>query len=178
MRRIAFMMLLAILVSLPAGAAFAADNPGKIVFVCTGNTCRSPMAEGIAKKISAEQGYGLEIISRATKIDPDEVVANPNAVLVMAARGIDIRDHQSKMMAAEDARDASLILTMTSGHKENVLKLFPSAAPYTFTLIEYVTGQQGNISDPWGMDLVEYEKTAAQLEKLIPAALEKYSGAK
>lgn len=176
MKKTVFLLLLTIFVSVSAAAAFAADNPGKIVFVCTGNTCRSPMAEGIAKKISAGCDYAPEIISRATKIDPDEVVANPNAVLIMAARGIDIRGHQSKMMAAEDAKDASLILTMTAGHKENVLKLFPAAAPYTFTLIEYVTGQQGNISDPWGMDLVEYEKTAAQLEELIPAALEKYCG--
>lgn len=178
MRRIAFLTLLAVFLSMAAGAAFAGDNPGKIVFVCTGNTCRSPMAEGIAEKISAERGYGLEIISRATKIDPDEVVANPNAVLVMANRGIDISAHQSKMMAAEDAKDASLILTMTEGHKENVLKLFPAAAPYTFTLIEYVTGKPGNISDPWGKELAEYEKTASQLEELVPAALEKFKGTK
>lgn len=178
MKKVFLLSLLSAFMVLCAGFAFAAEQPDRIVFVCTGNTCRSPMAEGIAKKIASQQGYSLEIISRATKIDPEEVVANPNAVLIMAARGIDIKDHQSKMIDLEDVKDASLVLTMTAGHKENVLKLFPDLAPYTFTLIEYATGTQGNISDPWGLDLTDYEETAAQLEELIPVALEKFSMSK
>lgn len=143
-----FLTLLVVSAILCAGVAFAGEQPDKLVFVCTGNTCRSPMAEGIAKKIAAEQNYSVEIISRATKIDPDEVVANPNAVLLMAARGIDISGHQSKMIDEKDAEEASLILTMTGRHKENVIKLFPDLEPYTFTLTEYVGSQGGDISDP------------------------------
>ena len=148
----------------------------RVVFVCTGNTCRSPMAEGIAKKTAEENNYDLEIISRGTKLDPAEVTANPNAIIVMADRGIKISGHKSLQMSAEDARNANLILTMTDSHKKNVLALFPEAEPYTFTLIEYATGAQGNISDPWGLSLTEYNSTAEQLEALIPAALEKFAG--
>lgn len=170
-----FLGAMILLVCMTLCSAAFADTSGKIVFVCTGNTCRSPMAEGIAKKVSAEEGYNLEISSRGTEIDPAETVANPNAVLIMMSRGIKISGHKSLPMSADDAESASLILTMTESHKKNVLKLFPGAEPYTFTLIEYSTGKPGNISDPWGLDLPDYERTASQLEELIPVALKKFS---
>lgn len=174
MKKVTMAFLLSVLLSLVAGFAFAAEKPAKIVFVCTGNTCRSPMAEGIAKKTATAEKYNLEIISRGTEIDPEEVVANPNAVLIMASRGIKIDSHESQKMSAEDAESAVLILTMTESHKKNVLTLYPDAMPYTFTLIEYVTGADGNISDPWGLDLTDYAKTADQLQALIPLALKKF----
>lgn len=176
MKRIILIAMSVLLLTFSACFAAAAEVPAKkIVFVCTGNTCRSPMAEGIAKKTAMENNYRLEIISRGTKIDPDEVVANPNAVLIMAGRGIKIGGHKSALMSAEDVESAALILTMTESHKKNLLALFPGAAPYTFTLTEYATGTPGNISDPWGLSLADYENTAGQLEKLIPAALRKFS---
>lgn len=174
MKRVLSMFILVCLAAIFATSAFAGEKTAKVVFVCTGNTCRSPMAEGIAKKIAVQNGYKMEIVSRATKIDPKEVVANPNAVTVMASKGIDIKGHKSQIVDAKDVETASLILTMTAGHKENVLKLFPAAAPYTFTLTEYATGKPGDISDPWGQPLADYESTAAQLETLIPLALEKF----
>lgn len=175
MARIIIAAMFAMLLQFPAGAALAAQASDKVVFVCTGNTCRSPMAEGIAKKTAAAGGnYDIEIVSRGTEIDPKEVVANPNAIFMMALRGIKIDGHQSREMSAEDAGDAALILTMTESHKKNVLSLFPEAAPYTFTLIEYATGMPGNISDPWGLGLTDYYETAEQLEKLIPIALKKF----
>lgn len=177
-RSLAFVVsaLLLVLFAVPAFAG--APKPAKIVFVCTGNTCRSPMAEGIAKKEALEKGLDYEIVSRGTKVDPNEVVANLNAVLIMQSRGIRIRDHKSLMMSPADAEGASLILTMTESHKKNVLGLFPDAASYTFTLIEYATGNPGNISDPWGMDLDAYNATATQLEELIPVALEKFENSR
>lgn len=174
MARVMIAVLCALLLQLPAGAALAEQATGRVVFVCTGNTCRSPMAEGIAKKTAAEKHYDIEIVSRGTEIDPKEVVANPNAIFMMAVKGIKIDGHQSREMSAADAEDAALILTMTESHKKNVLSLFPEAAPYTFTLIEYATGTPGNISDPWGLGLTDYYETAEQLEKLIPIALEKF----
>jgi len=174
-RMLTILLAAAFCVALFAGVALAAEKPLKIVFVCTGNTCRSPMAEGIAKKVSGEEDYNFEIISRGTDLDPDELVANLNARVVMIKRGVKLDGHKSMAMGAEEARDADLILTMTDGHRKNVLKLFPDAESRTFTLIEYVTGKPGNISDPWGMNLDEYEKTASQLDELIPAALAKFA---
>lgn len=175
MRKIMIAAAFAMLLQLSANAASAMPAPDKVVFVCTGNTCRSPMAEGIARKIAAEKHYDIEIISRGTEIDPAEVVANPNAIFMMASRGIKIDGHQSRAMSARDAQGAAIILTMTESHKKNVLSLFPEAAPYTFTLIEYATGTPGNISDPWGLGLTDYYETAEQLEKLIPVALERFA---
>lgn len=174
MRRIVIVAAFVMLLQLSAAAALAMSAPDQVVFVCTGNTCRSPMAEGIAKKTAVEKHYDIEIVSRGTEIDPKEVVANPNAIFIMASKGIKIDGHQSRAMSARDAQDAALILTMTESHKKNVLSLFPEAAPYTFTLIEYATGTPGNISDPWGLGLTDYYETAEQLGKLIPVALEKF----
>lgn len=171
-------VLLTALLALPAEHAFTAEKPDKVVFVCTGNTCRSPMAEGIAKKVADEESYNLEIISRGTKIDPEEIVANPNSVLIMASKGIKIDGHKSMAMSAADAANAAIILTMTNSHKQNVLSIFPDAAPYTFTIAEYATGVEGDINDPWGLDLTDYAQTADQLQQLIPAALKKFSETK
>lgn len=181
MRRCLFFSLLfGLLAAFAAGEAFA-DVPlpavPEIVFVCTGNTCRSPMAEGIAKKLAAGKGLRCRVVSRGTRIDPNETVANLNAVLIMQSRGVRISEHRSLAMSAGDAKGASLILTMTESHKKGVLDLFPEAAPYTFTLIEYTTGKQGNISDPWGKDLAAYAATADQLESLIPIALKRFADA-
>ncbi|MGF6907561.1 low molecular weight protein arginine phosphatase [Fusobacterium sp. PH5-44] len=154
----------------------AADTK-EIVFVCTGNTCRSPMAEGIAKKFVADKKLDYKISSRGTKIDPKEVVANPKSIEVMKSRNIDISKHQSKMFSKEDITNASLILTMTDSHKKGLLDLFPDAAPYTFTITEYATGKDGNISDPWGKEIEEYIKTAEQLDILVPQAIEKFNSA-
>lgn len=177
MKRIVLVVMIAALcLTLLAGLSSAGDKPGKIVFVCTGNTCRSPMAEGIAKKEAAAKGYDLEISSGGTNLDPlDSCSANLNAIVIMSGHGIKIADHKPQAMSAEAAQNADLILTMTDSHKKNVLKLFPEAESYTFTLIEYVTGKPGNISDPWGMDLSEYAKTADQLDKLVPEALKKFN---
>jgi len=157
-----------------AGDLSAQDNK-TIIFVCTGNTCRSPMAEGIAKEIVTEKKLPYTIISRATKIDPKEVVANPKSVEVMKKQGIDISTHKSLMINEEDIKNATLILTMTESHKEGLLKLFPNAKDYTFTITEYATGKAGNISDPWGKEIDEYEKTAAQLNTLVPQAIDKFA---
>lgn len=146
----------------------------EIIFVCTGNTCRSPMAEGMAKKFVEDNKLNYKISSRGTKIDPKEVVANPKSVEVMKTRDIDISKHQSKMFTKEDITNADLILTMTDSHKKGLLELFPEAAPYTFTITEYATGKEGNISDPWGKEIEEYIKTAEQLDILVPQAIEKF----
>lgn len=151
-----------------------AAKPKEIIFVCTGNTCRSPMAEGIAKKFVEDNKLDYKISSRGTKIDPKEVVANPKSIEVMKTRNIDISNHKSNMFTKEDIDNADLILTMTDSHKKGLLELFPEAAPYTFTITEYATGKEGNISDPWGKEIEEYIKTAEQLDILVPQAMEQF----
>lgn len=135
-----------------------------IVFVCTGNTCRSPMAEGILKAKSNEHtvsSRGLSVFFPAA--------AAENAVLVMQERGIDIAAHRAKQLAEDDVHNADLILTMTEGHRKILTTLFPSAKDKTHTLADFAN-LSGDIADPFGGSAETYRACADRIARLIEEA--------
>ncbi|WP_071542372.1 low molecular weight protein arginine phosphatase [Neomoorella thermoacetica] len=114
--------------------------PG-ILFVCTGNTCRSSMAAAIAAKLAKERGLDVTISSAglaAREGDP----ATPEAVQALAEMGLDLSSHRARQLTAATVRDADLILTMTAEHRERILRDYPEARGKTYTLKEYVQGPE------------------------------------
>ena len=87
----------------------------KIMFVCTGNTCRSPMAEAAAKAIFPKEGY--EIISRGISVF-ESTPASENAQKAVAEGGLDLSQHMSKQISEEDIKTSDVIFTMTNPHKQ------------------------------------------------------------
>jgi protein arginine phosphatase len=142
----------------------------KILFVCTGNTCRSPMAEAILRSKNIP---GVEVKSAGVFAVGGNVAA-PNAVEVLAENEIDL-NHQSTQLSKEEVDWATLVLTMTEDHKEAVLNRFPNAKDKTFTLGEFAGEvDYGDISDPYGGSMEIYRAAFKQIKKAIEKSVEKW----
>lgn len=143
----------------------------KIIFVCTGNTCRSPMAEKLGEKIVEEKGMQILFLSRGISVFIPEP-ANNNAIKAMKPYGVNLKQHISKNFDEIDAQESALILTMTMRHKAHLLKQFPNLEGNIFGIKEYV-GETGDIVDPYGMELEEYHACATQLIGIITKIIDR-----
>ena len=134
-----------------------------IYFICTGNTCRSPMAEAILTSLKLKN---VEVRSAGIyALEGGEM--SENAKSVLEAVQIEV-DHRSKVVSKDDLQWADLILTMTSAHKELVLQSYPEVHAKIFTLKEYTAPYTSkDISDPFGGDYHQYEQTFQELNQYI-----------
>jgi protein-tyrosine-phosphatase len=139
----------------------------QILIVCTGNTCRSPMAEVLLKdKIEKCNVTEKIAVSSAGVAVWEEGEASIGAQTVMKQRGINLVSHRSRRLFLEDIASADLVLTMTAGHKAAVLSIMPEARHKVFTLAEFA-GEHRDISDPYGGNTDIYEACAVQIEKSL-----------
>jgi protein-tyrosine-phosphatase len=141
-----------------------------LLFVCSGNTCRSPMAEGLARKIARRRGIENLNISSAGTNAWDNIPATDEALLVGMEREIDLTGHRARKLTPTIVSEADLIFVMTPGHLEQVKQL--GGRGKVHVIDEYASGttNQG-VADPYGGDLEAYRHTAdvleAELEKLF-----------
>ncbi len=142
----------------------------RILFVCTGNTCRSPMAEAILKSKKIE---GLEVKSAGIYAASGSE-ASPNAKKALDSKGIP-HDHSSSLLTGAEVDWADLILTMTVSHKMAIRQNYPHMAEKVFSLKEFTENPYSHdVVDPYGGNLALYEQTCRELEQLIEKAIEKF----
>ncbi len=133
-----------------------------VIFVCTGNTCRSPMAEALLRKKNTDHNVssaGLSVLFAAP--------AAENAKTIMQEYGCDLSDHRSRQLTAEIVADADLILTMTEAHKKLVCAFFPDATDKTQTLGGFAGHPGQDVADPFGGDVDIYRACATEIQGLL-----------
>ena len=136
-----------------------------ILFVCTGNTCRSPMAEGLLKSLLPADGH-IHVLSGAISTT-EGMPASENAVQVMAELGINLRDHISRNINADVLNEADLVLTMTQAHKQAIVHYFGDDFELkTQPLLDYV-GIGGDVTDPYGGSIETYRRCRDQLKEAV-----------
>ncbi|HUU93847.1 MAG TPA: L-threonylcarbamoyladenylate synthase [Phycisphaerae bacterium] len=142
-----------------------------LLFVCTGNMCRSPMAVGLARKILADRldctsddldAHGFEITSAGTACAWGGP-ASDNAIRVMAERGIDLARHRSRPMTVDALAQADYIWVMTGGHREAAIRHAPAVA----AKVSLVDPAGREVSDPIGGNLEVYRTCARHLEQAL-----------
>ena len=131
----------------------------KILFVCTGNTCRSPMAQAMASQIFGEK---YQIISAGLMAMPN-ASASVNAVAVMNKLQLSLINHKAQLVTESLLEEADIILTMTENHKEALMQAAPGKV---YTLGEYADGNT-SIGDPFGGDLNVYQNCANEIYELL-----------
>lgn len=145
----------------------------RILLVCTGNTCRSPLAEALLRKKLVERGVeGVEVGSAGTGAW-DGAPASEGAYLVALEHGLDLSAHRARLLTRELVSTADLVLTMARHHRARVEQLGSSIQAHLLGEFAGRTGGEAEVRDPFGGDLEGYRETFVELDTMLDGVVER-----
>ena len=146
----------------------------KIMFICTGNICRSAMAHRMLEKRAKELNKDIEVYSSGIWAQNGDVPTY-EGITTMKDYGIDLSTHRATYIENSPIEEMDVILCATLNHKRNVLSMYPELKDKVFTMKEYVgfPANDLDIRDPWGYGLDVYKKCAKEIEICIEKIIQK-----
>ena len=145
----------------------------RLLFVCTGNTCRSPMAAALARRLADERGLTDLVVESAGTGAADGTGASDGALLVTLEHGDDISGHRARTLTSDMVGRADLILTMGERHLARVRELGGASKSFRLTDFAANGGRGADVGDPFGGDLTTYRATHEELESAVRRAVER-----
>ena len=149
----------------------------KIMFICTGNICRSAMAHKLMeKKLKDNEIRDIEVYSCGIFAENGDRPTY-NAIEVTKEYDVDLKEHKATNIRDSKIEEMDLILCATMSHKYSVIQMYQSLASKVYTLKEYVNENKENknldIKDPWGYDIEIYRFCIAEIDQLLDKIIEK-----
>lgn len=143
---------------------------GDLLVVCSGNTCRSPLAAAmLAARLANEPALSTIRVSSAGTAAWDGSPASEGSYLVALERGLDLSTHRARMLTADLVRRADLILTMSEAHAHRVADLGGAEKVHTWGGYAQMAGAPEEVPDPFGGEVADYRKTADMLAEMLEA---------
>lgn len=146
----------------------------KIMFICTGNICRSAMADALMKKLAKDSNKDIEVYSCGIFAE-DGDMPTFNAVEAIKEYDVDLKLHRATNIRNSRIEDMDIILCATVSHKNNVINMYPNLKDKIFTIKEYADYDKNDldIPDPWGYDIETYKFCASTISKCLNKIIDK-----